>query len=183
MHFHSSILLWSIPLDVALCLATLVPLQILENAGVGADGKVVILPTPKGGKAGGHAETVQVAGDVERSLHNFFLLEVVARVETDRPVIGYLDVARCTEVMRIAVRITHGPAVYGLGTVFRDIETVVQVDGPRHFEYLVAVFIGSGLLRFFAAGGRRGCAPAGCGLGCLCSLSEEENGEVLELTA
>ena len=108
----------SVPLDVALRLAALVPLQVLQDAGVGADGEVVVLPAAEGRKTGGHAEAVQVARDVERGLHNFLLLEIVARVETDGPVVGYLDVARRAEVVRIAVGITHGLAVDRLGAVF-----------------------------------------------------------------
>ena len=67
-----------IPFDVALRLAALFPFQVLQDAGVGADGKVVILPYAEGGEGGRHAEAVQVTGDVERGLYNLLRLEVVA---------------------------------------------------------------------------------------------------------
>ena len=76
-----------VPLYIALRLASLLILQILQDARIGTDGDIVILPPSERRKAGGEIETVEVARDGARSLRNLFHLEVVARVERERPVV------------------------------------------------------------------------------------------------
>ena len=68
----------SIPLDIALRLASLVPLQILQDAGRRIDLKVIILIASEGRDAGRHGEAVQVSRDVESSLRDLFRIEVIA---------------------------------------------------------------------------------------------------------
>ena len=120
-----------IPLDIALRLAALLVLQVLQDAGIGADGEVVVLPTSEGSHAGRHAEAVQVASDVEGGLRDFLRVEVVTRIEVDGPLVGNLDVP--VDVQRIQaelVGIAHPLAVDGLGAVFGDVEARAEVDGP-----------------------------------------------------
>lgn len=89
----------SIPLDVTLRLAALFPFEVLQDTGIGPNGKVVITPTAKRRQAGRHAEAVQVARNVERGLRDFLRLEVIARVEVDRPLVRNLDIP--VDVQRI----------------------------------------------------------------------------------
>ena len=116
-----------IPLDVALRLASLVPLQVLQDAGGGANRKVVVAPAAERRDAGGHVEAVQVARDGAGSLRDLFRLEVIAGVEGERPVVGNLEVARHIDVMRVPVRIAHRVRVNRLAAVFGDVERIVQV--------------------------------------------------------
>ena len=68
----------SIPLYVALGLASLLPFQILQDTCIGTEGEVVVLPASKRRKAGRHVETVQVARNSQRGLGDLFSLKRIS---------------------------------------------------------------------------------------------------------
>ena len=71
----------SIPPNIALRLTTLIPLQILQDAGSGANGEVIVLIYSKGRDAGSHGEAVKISREVESSLYHLLVLKVVTRIE------------------------------------------------------------------------------------------------------
>ena len=83
----------SIPPDIALRLASLLPFQILQDACRGTDGEIIILIPSERRKCGSHRKAVQITRNVECRLRNLFRVEIITRIEADRPFIGQLHVS------------------------------------------------------------------------------------------
>ena len=115
-----------IPLDITLCLTPLFPLQVLEDAGTGTDGEVVVFVHAKGRQTAGHRETVQIPTDIHGCLRNLFGFEIISRGEVECPFVGNLNVAGSIQVVCVFIGITHGMFVDGTARILTDVERIVE---------------------------------------------------------
>ena len=137
-----------IPLDVALSLASLIPLQITQDTGRCTDRKVIIAITSERRNTGGHIETVQITSNRTRSLSDLFRFEIISGIECKRPVIGNLQITRHIDVLGILKRITHGVTVDRLTTILTNAERIVKIQRPWHLENLISVTVCLRFLHF-----------------------------------
>ena len=103
----------SVPAHVVGIGAFFFPLEVLEEAALGADGEVVALPAAEGVEAPGDGEAVEVAGDVAGGGGYLVGVEVVGGGEAEVPLVAYLEAAAGREAVGESVGLAHVAGVDG----------------------------------------------------------------------